>query len=75
MYNNQDYLKDIFRYWANVPQELHDVLLDPQTSGNLLLSMPEKDAKEYLYRMECYTPWTRIIGEVTNKKDFSINII
>ena len=74
MYNNQDYLKDIFRCSTSVPQEMHDVLLDPQTSGGLLLSMPEKDAKEYLSRMECYTPWTRIIGEVTDKKDFSIII-
>lgn len=74
MYNNQDYLKDIFRCSTNVPQEMHDVLLDPQTSGGLLLSMPEKDANEYLSRMECYTPWTRIIGEVTDKKDSSIII-
>lgn len=74
MYNNQDYLKDIFRCLSNVPQEMQDVLLDPQTSGGLLLSMPEKDAKEYLSRMECYTPWARIIGEVTDKKDFSIII-
>ncbi len=74
MYNNQDYLKDIFRCSSNVPQEMQDVLLDPQTSGGLLLSMPEKDAKEYLSRMEFYTPWTRIIGEVTDKKDFSIII-
>lgn len=72
MYNNQDYLKDIFRCGSNVPQEMHDVLLDPQTSGGLLLSIPEEDAKEYLSRMECYTPWTRIIGQVTDKKDFSI---
>lgn len=74
MYNNQDYLKDIFKCSTNIPQEMHDVLLDPQTSGGILLSMPEKDAKEYLSRMECYTPWTRIIGEVTDKKDYSIII-
>lgn len=74
MYNNQDYLKDIFKCTANVPQEMQDVLLDPQTSGGLLLSMPEKDAKEYLSRMECYTPWARIIGQVTDKKDSSIII-
>ena len=74
MYNNQDYLKDIFRCSTNVPQEIQDVLLDPQTSGGLLLSMPEKDAKEYLSRMECYTPWTRIIGQVIDKKDSSIII-
>lgn len=72
MYNNQDYLKDIFSTATKVSQAMHDVLLDPQTSGGLLLSMPEKDAKEYLSRMELYTPWARIVGQVTDKKDYSI---
>lgn len=72
MYNNQDYLKDIFSCSTKIAQEMHDVLLDPQTSGGLLLSMPEKDAEEYLSRMECYTPWARVIGQVTDKKEYSI---
>ncbi|MBK1811970.1 selenide, water dikinase SelD [Clostridium sp. YIM B02505] len=72
MYNNQDYLKDIFKTESTISQKMNDVLLDPQTSGGLLLSMPEKDAKEYLSRMEFYTPWARIIGHVTDKKDYSI---
>ncbi|GKX67285.1 selenide, water dikinase SelD [Inconstantimicrobium mannanitabidum] len=74
MYNNQDYLKHIHKCSTNISQEMHDALLDPQTSGGLLLSMPEKDAKEYLSRMECYTPWARIIGQVTEKNDYSVII-
>ena len=52
-----------------------DVLLDPQTSGGLLLSMPEKDAKEYISRMEIYTPYAKIIGQVMDKRDKSIIIL
>lgn len=74
MYNNRDYLKDSFTSLSNVPSEMVDTLLDPQTSGGLLLSMPEKDAKEYLSRMECHTPWARIIGHVTDKQNSSIII-
>ena len=74
MYNNLEYLKDIFKITNGVTQEMQDVLLDPQTSGGLLLSMPEKDAKEYLSRMEIYTPYTRIIGQVIDKQDYSIII-
>lgn len=69
MYNNLEYLKDYFKTENNISQEIIDIMLDPQTSGGLLLSMPEKDAKEYLSRMECHTPWTRIIGRVTDFKD------
>lgn len=74
MYNNRDYLKDSFKSLANVQNEMIDALLDPQTSGGLLLSMPEKDAKEYLSRMECYTPWARIIGQVKDKANIDIII-
>lgn len=74
MYNNLDYLKEIFKCSNYITQEMQDVLLDPQTSGGLLLSMPEKDALEFVSRMELYNPWTRIIGSVTNKQDYSILI-
>ena len=72
MYNNLEYLKDIFKITNGVTQEMQDVLLDPQTSGGLLLSMPEEDAKEYLSRMEIYTPYARIIGQIKDKQDYSI---
>ena len=74
MYNNLEYLQNLFTCSNNISQEMKDILLDPQTSGGLLLSMPEKDALEYMSRMELYNPWTRIIGEVTDKKDYSIII-
>lgn len=74
MYNNRDYLKNSFKSLPNIPTEMVDALLDPQTSGGLLLSMPEKDAKEYLSRMECYTPWARIIGQVKDKENIDIII-
>lgn len=70
MYNNLEYLKDSFKASNDIKQELLDVLLDPQTSGGLLLSMPEKDALEYVSRMEEFTPYCRIVGqtrELSNK--------
>ena len=74
MYNNFEYLKNDFITKGNISQEIKDVLFDPQTSGGLLLSMPEKYAKEYLSRMEAFNPWTRIIGQVTDKQEKSIII-
>ncbi|NTW71319.1 MAG: selenide, water dikinase SelD [Eubacteriaceae bacterium] len=74
MYHNLDYLKGKFEFSASIPQNLQDVLFDPQTSGGLLLSMPEKDAKEYLKKMEEFTPYAKIFGQVTEKKALPISI-
>lgn len=75
MYNNLEYLKDNFKYSSNIKQELIDVFLDPQTSGGLLLSMPEKDALEYVSRMNEFTPHCKIIGQTNDKSDKYIEII
>jgi len=69
MYHNLDYLSDKFLLRNNLPQNLQDLLLDPQTSGGLLISLPEKDAKEFLSRMEAFSPWSKIIGQVTEPKE------
>ncbi len=69
MYNNLDYLNDKFIYKNNLPQNRKDLMLDPQTSGGLLIALPENDAKEYISRMEQYTPWAKIIGQVTDPKE------
>lgn len=69
MYNNQEYLQDKWKQTHTISQEMLDVLMDPQTSGGLLLSMPEQDAIAYLSRMEQFTPYARIIGEVRPFQD------
>lgn len=74
MYNNLEYLKDNFTYSSEIKQEMIDVLLDPQTSGGLLLSMPEKDALQYVSKMEEFTPYCRIIGQTKEKSHKFIEI-
>lgn len=74
MYNNLEYLKDKFALTSNIKQELQDVLIDPQTSGGLLLAMPEKDVKEFLSRIEIFTPYARVVGHVIDKGDKAIVI-
>lgn len=69
MYHNLDYLQNKFIYKKELPQNLKDLLLDPQTSGGLLLSMPEKDAAQFLTRMENFTSDVKIIGQVIEKKE------
>lgn len=72
MYNNLDYLKDKFTLTSNISQEIQDVLLDPQTSGGLLISLPEKNSKEYLSRIGEFTAYARVIGQVAEQGDLPI---
>lgn len=74
MYNNLEYLQNKFTLGSKVTQELQDVLIDPQTSGGLLLSILEKDVKEFLSRIEAFTPYARVVGQVIDKGDKSIVI-
>ncbi|WP_160688160.1 selenide, water dikinase SelD [Clostridium sp. C2-6-12] len=74
MYNNLDYLKDKFTLNLNISQEMQDVLLDPQTSGGLLISLPEKNAKEYLARIGEFTAHAKVIGQVIDKGQVDIVI-
>lgn len=74
MYNNLDYLKDKFTLTSNISQEIQDILLDPQTSGGLLISLSEKNAKEYLARIGEFTDHAKVIGQVTDKGQVDIII-
>lgn len=74
MYNNFDYLKDKFTLVSDIKQELQDILLDPQTSGGLLISLPERNVKEFLSRSEAFTSDARVVGQVIDKRDKHIVI-
>ena len=51
-YTNEDYIGDKVSFPPDFDPVLRDVMFSPETSGGLLLSMPERDAAEYIMRME-----------------------
>lgn len=59
--NNREFVESCVLMNANLPAEIEALLYDPQTSGGLLLSMPEKDAEQALSKH----PEAYIIGRVT----------
>ncbi len=61
-YNNREFISGDVEFAPGIKREEEDLLFDPQTSGGLLLSMDEKNAGEFLKRMEG-TP-TAVIGTV-----------
>lgn len=72
-YNNKNYLTNHFHSYIN-NEPLLDVIFDPQTSGGLLVSLPEMDAQKYVSRLLHHTPYVKIIGKVIRKKEKDIII-
>ena len=71
-YANFEYLKSHICNKGNIPEHMMDIMVDPQTSGGLLIALPEERAKELLKKLEEITPYARIIGQLTAKKEKSL---
>ena len=61
LYNNREYLEDKVTFRGDIPLELKDICFSPETSGGLLLSLPEKDAQSFI---SSFGEPARIIGRV-----------
>ena len=66
-YTNEDWLYGKIGFADGLPLEVKDLVLDPQTSGGLLLFMPPADAKAFTAEMDM--PCCRMIGRVVDKAD------
>lgn len=74
-YGNRRMMESVSVYIEdNIPTEYEDIMLDPQTSGGLLLSMPYEDALEYVHKMEEVGEEAYIIGEVCVKCDNFVEV-
>ena len=62
---NREHMKDVVSLSGDIPPALQDILYDPQTSGGLMLALPESEAAELTRRLE----GTAIIGEVCVRED------
>lgn len=65
-YRNKDFRRSMVDVEEGVPESILDLLFDPQTSGGLLISVPEGKAPILLEELRRRgVPWARIIGRVT----------
>lgn len=74
VYSNYSYMKGKVSYGEQVPRHLCDLLADPQTSGGLLIALPEKDAQILLERLRAHTPWAAWVGDVRAAEAFALVI-
>jgi selenide,water dikinase len=63
MYRNREYLNDRVKMSEKVPEELADVLFDPQTSGGLLLAVPRHKQEVFEQMMGEAGEFFALIGD------------
>lgn len=73
-YKNREYLKDVLCIDKKVPLAVEDCLFDPQTSGGLIISVPEKESLSLLHNLQNEIPCAEIIGYAEALNDYSIVI-
>jgi selenide,water dikinase len=50
--NNKEFASCVVELAREIPEEIENLLYDPQTSGGLLITLPEKDAAQLVQRLE-----------------------
>jgi selenide,water dikinase len=68
--NNRDFVESCVTMASGTPAEIEALLYDPQTSGGLLISLGEQDAKTLLERR----PEAYAIGRVTDYETKPIQV-
>lgn len=68
--NNREFAQSCVTFSAELPDELEALLYDPQTSGGLLISLPEGEANRFVEEL----PEAYIIGEVVNYRSRPIEV-
>jgi len=71
---NMEYLSPKIHFQQDIPKPYEAILYDPQTSGGLLLSLPEADASQLLTNMKAAGVRASIIGNVQQKGQYAIEV-
>jgi len=74
-YNNQIFVEKYVEFVKELSFEERMILFDAQTSGGLLISLPQEKADEYLKRAQNEGVFAKIIGNVKEKEEKLIKII
>jgi len=72
---NQEFIGGCVEFAPGVPEEVRNLLFDPQTSGGLLLSISPRDAKPLRESLRAKGIEARQIGEVTGKTHPLIQVL
>ena len=71
-YRNRDYAQAGVKVVGDVSRAMEDICYDPQTSGGLLIALPQRCAQECLERMRQVIPQAAAIGYVTPQEEAAV---
>lgn len=71
-YRNREFAEAGVKVVGNVTRAMQDICYDPQTSGGLLVAIPEQEAYACLKALKQAVPETSVIGYTTAKLDKAI---
>lgn len=71
-YKNKGYIEEFVSMAPSVKDVLSDLLYDPQTSGGLLISVPEKEGMDLMRALNASIPVAAVVGHVETYQDYSI---
>jgi len=75
-YNNEGYLEGHVSFSESIPQEIRDVMYDPQTSGGLLISVPEERSELLMEELRKRNKLDfNLVGKVKARSNYSIEVI
>jgi selenide,water dikinase len=75
-YNNEGYIGTHVRFAESIKQEIKDIMYDPQTSGGLLISVPEERFDKLMEELRIRNKTDfNVIGKVKAKGKYSIEVI
>lgn len=73
-YKNREYLDDLVLLSSSLREDLGDLLFDPQTSGGLLIALPEKRGEDFLRRLKETVPVAEIVGYAEDYKEYPLYV-
>ena len=68
-YRNADYIKKDLSIQSGVSREMLDIMHDPQTSGGLLIAVPENSAIKLQSALKDNIECAEIVGQIINKQE------
>lgn len=74
-YQNRSWLSCQVSASDSVPLALTDIIFDPQTSGGLLIALPEKDGEKLLAQLSQVLPSAAMVGYIKSYGSGSVEIV